>query len=268
VFDVEVIYSAGNPYGLTNIDKASKHLFVKAHGAKGLAIAEAFTTWASARVDRLAAERSITNPGTFLKIEDVGTLNSPQSASEADSGQFLPAWTHTCGPQKVLANCSSNCCPYQNAKRLIPTINYNAGMGRPDPIYGAGENLRAWLFEGDHSEASVVMASKGEATENSNVGGHNKFQNIDVAKAICSTMDEFPPRIGVGSFGEQFNYVKHYHGQDRRYPLDATRARDEIGWTQQPSLKTGLRKSLRHHVENQDYLRTGAETEAGLSLGR
>ncbi len=193
--------------------------------------------------------------------------NSPYSASKAGSDHLVRAWTHTYGLRTVISNCSNNYGPRQNAEKLIPTIVRNALMGRPIPIYGDGKNVRDWLFVEDHVEALVAIADKGEAGEKYNVGGHNEIENIRIATAICSLMDEFAPKAG-GSYATQITYVKDRPGHDRRYAIDATRVRDEIGWTPRHTFETGLRKTVRWYVDNQDYWRAGAETETRLGLGR
>ena len=193
--------------------------------------------------------------------------NSPYSASKAGSDHLVRAWTHTYGLHTVISNCSNNYGPRQNAEKLIPTIVRNALMGRQIPIYGDGMNVRDWLFVEDHVEALVAIADKGEAGEKYNVGGHNEIENIRIAAAICGLMDEFAPKSG-GGYASQITYVKDRPGHDRRYAIDATRARDEIGWTPQHTFETGLRKTVRWYVDNQDYWRTGAETETRLGLGR
>ena len=193
--------------------------------------------------------------------------NSPYSASKAGSDHLVRAWTHTYGLHTVISNCSNNYGPRQNAEKLIPTIVRNALMGRPIPIYGDGKNVRDWLFVEDHVEALIAIADKGEAGEKYNVGGHNEIENIKIATAICGLMDEFAPKAG-GSYASQITYVKDRPGHDRRYAIDATRARDEIGWTPRHTFETGLRKTVRWYVDNQDYWRAGAETETRLGLGR
>ena len=193
--------------------------------------------------------------------------NSPYSASKAGSDHLVRAWTHTYGLHTVISNCSNNYGPRQNAEKLIPTIVRNALMGRPIPIYGDGKNVRDWLFVEDHVEALVAIADKGEAGEKYNVGGHNEIENIRIATAICSLMDEFAPKSG-SSYASQIAYVKDRPGHDRRYAIDATRARDELGWTPRHTFETGLRKTVRWYVDNQDYWRAGADTETRLGLGR
>ena len=193
--------------------------------------------------------------------------NSPYSASKAGSDHLVRAWTHTYGLRTVISNCSNNYGPRQNAEKLIPTIVRNALMGRPIPIYGDGKNVRDWLFVEDHVEALAAIADKGAAGEKYNVGGHNEIENIRIATTICGLMDEFAPKAG-GSYANQITYVKDRPGHDRRYAIDATRARDEIGWTPRHTFETGLRKTVRWYVDNQDYWRAGAETETRLGLGR
>ena len=193
--------------------------------------------------------------------------NSPYSASKAGSDHLVRAWTHTYGLHTVISNCSNNYGPRQNAEKLIPTIVRNALMGRPIPIYGDGKNVRDWLFVEDHVEALIAIAGKGEPGEKYNVGGHNEIENIRIAAAICDLMDEFAPRSG-GAYASQITYVKDRPGHDRRYAIDATRARDEIGWTPRHTFEAGLRKTVRWYVDNQDYWRAGAETETRLGLGR
>ncbi len=193
---------------------------------------------------------------------------SPYSASKAGSDHLVRAWTHTYGLQTVISNCSNNYGPRQNAEKLIPTIVRNALLGRPIPIYGDGKHVRDWLFVKDHVEALISIADKGVAGEKYNVGGHNEIENIGIATAICSLMDEFAPRSAGGSYASQITYVMDRPGHDRRYAIDATRVREEIGWTPRHTFESGLRETVRWYVDNQDYWRADAETATRVGLGR
>lgn len=193
--------------------------------------------------------------------------NSPYSASKAGSDHLVRAWAHTYGLHTVISNCSNNYGPRQNAEKLIPTIIRNALMDRPIPIYGDGKNVRDWLFVEDHVEALVAVAEKGKAGEKYNIGGHNEIENIQIATAICGLIDEFSPKAN-GHYASQIIFVKDRPGHDRRYAVDPSRARDEIGWVPRHTFEMGLRKTVHWYLDNRDYWRTGSDKEVRLGLGR
>ena len=133
--------------------------------------------------------------------------NSPYSASKAGSDHLVRAWHHTYGLPVVATNCSNNYGPYHFPEKLIPLIILNALEGKKLPVYGAGENIRDWLFVEDHAEALLTVVEKGRVGESYNIGGINERRNIDVVNAICDLVDELAPNKDIGPRRELITYV-------------------------------------------------------------
>jgi dTDP-glucose 4,6-dehydratase len=181
--------------------------------------------------------------------------NSPYSASKASSDLLVRAYHHTYGLPVVTTNCSNNYGPYQFPEKLIPVIIQNLLARKPLPIYGDGLNIRDWLYVADHAEALWTVLNRGRLGETYNIGGHNEWANIDIVKLICDLVDELKPDLG-GQSRKLISFVKDRAGHDRRYAIDATKIKDELGWVPAETFETGIRKTVRWYLENQPWVQS------------
>ena len=176
--------------------------------------------------------------------------NSPYSASKAASDHLVRAWFHTYGFPVITTNCSNNYGPYHFPEKLIPLVILNALDGKPLPIYGDGQQIRDWLYVGDHCSAIREVLAKGKLGKTYNIGGWNEKANIDVVKTICAILDELKPRDDGKSYAEQITYVKDRPGHDRRYAIDASKLERELGWRPAETFDTGIHKTVRWYLDH------------------
>ena len=175
--------------------------------------------------------------------------SSPYSASKASSDLLVRAWHHTFGLPVVVSNCSNNYGPRQFPEKLIPLMIHTALDEKPLPIYGDGKNVRDWLFVEDHAQALAVVFLKGETGRSYNVGGAAERANIDVVKTICTLLDQKRPRTNGKSYHELISFVKDRLGHDRRYSIDFSRIRDELGWQPAQTFEDGLSKTIDWYLD-------------------
>ena len=178
---------------------------------------------------------------------------SPYSASKAASDHLVRAWHETYGLPVVLTNCSNNYGPYHFPEKLVPVVILNALAGKPVPVYGAGENVRDWLYVEDHADALLTVLQKGELGRSYNIGGENEARNIDLVRMICAILDEKRP--GGKSYAEQITFVTDRPGHDLRYAIDPTRIREELGWRPSVTLAQGLEKTVQWYLDNESWWR-------------
>ncbi|MBU3632791.1 dTDP-glucose 4,6-dehydratase [Polynucleobacter sp. AP-Feld-500C-C5] len=176
--------------------------------------------------------------------------NSPYSASKAASDHLVRAWFHTYGFPVITTNCSNNYGPYHFPEKLIPLVILNALNSKPLPIYGDGQQIRDWLYVGDHCSAIRKVLASGQLGETYNIGGWNEKANLDIVNTICSILDELRPRSNGKSYAEQITFVKDRPGHDRRYAIDATKIQKELGWRPAETFDTGIRKTVQWYLEN------------------
>ncbi len=179
---------------------------------------------------------------------------SPYSASKAASDHLVRAYFHTYGLPVTITNCSNNYGPNQFPEKLIPLMTLNALQGRPLPVYGDGMQIRDWLYVDDHSEAIRRVIRAGRRGETYCVGGDNQPPNIEVVHTLCHILDELRPGSPHAPHEQLIAYVTDRPGHDRRYDIDITRIRAELGWTPSESLSTGLLKTVRWYLENPDWV--------------
>ena len=191
---------------------------------------------------------------------------SPYSASKAASDHLVRAWHHTYGLPVVLSNCSNNYGPYHFPEKLVPVVILNALHGKPIPVYGAGENVRDWLFVEDHADALLTVVTKGQVGRSYNIGGENEARNIDLVRMICGLMDEMVPK---GAPHEQLiSFVTDRPGHDLRYAIDPKRMRGELGWRPSVTLEEGLRRTVRWYLDNEGWWRALQDRDGvGQRLG-
>ena len=179
--------------------------------------------------------------------------NSPYSASKAASDHLVRAYHHTYGLPVLTTNCSNNYGPYQFPEKLVPLMIANALAGKPLPVYGDGMNVRDWLYVGDHCAAIRRVLESGRPGETYNIGGNNEMPNIEVVRTVCALLDEMRPDP-QGPRERLITYVKDRPGHDRRYAIDCSKLKTELGWDRRHSFDTGLRATVRWYLENQPWV--------------
>jgi dTDP-glucose 4,6-dehydratase len=178
---------------------------------------------------------------------------SPYSASKAGSDHLVRAWGHTYGLPVLVTNCSNNYGPYHFPEKLIPLIILRALAGEPLPVYGDGSNVRDWLFVEDHARALRTVFERGAPGETYNVGGNAERKNIEVVRAICTTLDRLQPRRDGQSYAAQITFVTDRPGHDQRYAIDATKIRDQLGWEPQVRFEEGIDRTVNWYLERRDW---------------
>jgi len=178
--------------------------------------------------------------------------SSPYSASKAASDHLVRAWHRTYNLPIVITNCSNNYGPYHFPEKLIPLVILNALDGKSLPIYGAGDQVRDWLYVEDHARGLYTVMSKGVIGETYNIGGHNEKANIEVVKLICDLLDEFVP-LNAGSYHAQITHVADRPGHDRRYAIDASKIAAELSWIPEETFESGIRKTVLWYLDNQGW---------------
>ena len=180
--------------------------------------------------------------------------NSPYSASKAASDHLVRAFHHTYGLPVLTTNCSNNYGPYQFPEKLIPLVIAKAIAGEPLPIYGDGKNVRDWLYVGDHCTAIRTVLEGGRVGETYNVGGNAEKQNIEVVKTICALLDEKKPRDDGEKYETQITYVRDRPGHDRRYAIDASKLKRELGWEPAHTFEQGIADTVDWYLSNQPWV--------------
>jgi dTDP-glucose 4,6-dehydratase len=179
--------------------------------------------------------------------------NSPYAASKAASDHLVRAYHHTYGLPVLTTNCSNNYGPFQFPEKLIPLMIHHALAGKPLPVYGDGRQIRDWLFVTDHCSAIRRVLEGGQAGEIYNIGGCNEKVNIDVVRTLCAILDQERPRGDGQSYAMQILFVKDRPGHDRRYAIDATKIKSELGWQPADTFDTGIRKTVRWYLDHQTW---------------
>jgi dTDP-glucose 4,6-dehydratase len=178
---------------------------------------------------------------------------SPYSASKAGSDHLVNAYHHTFGLAVTMTNCSNNYGPYQHAEKFIPTVIRSALAGKPIPIYGAGLNIRDWLYVADHCEAIDRVLRRGRNGATYLIGGRSERRNIDIAREICGILDERRPRSS-GKYAELLTSVTDRLGHDFRYAIDCSLIETELGWKQRETFATGIQKTVDWYLAKPAHL--------------
>ena len=180
--------------------------------------------------------------------------NSPYSASKASADHLVRAWHHTYGLPVLTTNCSNNYGPYHFPEKLIPLVIHNALSGKPLPIYGDGQQIRDWLYVRDHCLAIACVLDKGVVGETYNVGGNNEKTNLEVVQTICATLDQLRPLKNGKSYSDQITFVKDRPGHDRRYAIDASKIKRDLGWEPQESFESGILKTITWYLDHPEWV--------------
>jgi dTDP-glucose 4,6-dehydratase len=191
---------------------------------------------------------------------------SPYSASKAASDHLVRAWGETYGLPVVLTNCSNNYGPFHFPDKLIPVVILNALQGKPIPVYGAGENVRDWLYVEDHADALLLVLEQGRVGRSYNIGGENERRNIDLVRTICAILDAKRPK--ATPYADQISFVTDRPGHDARYAIDPTRIREELGWRPSVTVEEGLERTVEWYLNNEAWWKPlQARAGVGVRLG-
>lgn len=181
--------------------------------------------------------------------------NSPYSASKAASDHLARAYHHTYGLPTLTTNCSNNYGPYQFPEKLIPLIILNACSGKPLPVYGDGQNVRDWLYVEDHCRAIRTVLAHGRVGETYNVGGRSEKKNLDIVGSICRLLDRLHPNDPTMPHEKLITFVNDRPGHDRRYAMNTDKIESELGWHPTETFESGLEKTVRWYLEQEDWVR-------------
>jgi len=180
--------------------------------------------------------------------------NSPYAATKAASDHLVRAWHHTHGLPVLTTNCSNNYGPYHFPEKLIPLVIHHALAGKPLPIYGDGQQVRDWLYVGDHCSAIRAVLAGGRLGETYNIGGWHEKANLEVVHTLCKLLDDMQPRSDGQSYATQITFVTDRPGHDRRYAIDARKIEQELGWRPAETFETGLAKTVRWYLDNAQWV--------------
>lgn len=179
--------------------------------------------------------------------------NSPYSASKAAGDHFARAYHHTYGLPVLVTNCSNNYGPYQFPEKLIPLMVLNAVEGKPLPVYGDGQQVRDWLYVEDHCRAIQTVLTRGTVGETYNIGGNCERTNLEVVETICRTVDRLRPDLPHAPCSSLVTFVKDRPGHDRRYAIDASKIRDDLGWVPDENFESGLERTIRWYLDHSEW---------------
>lgn len=302
IVNLDALTYAGNPDNLISLENNPGYEFVKGSIDDSALVTELFKNHDFDAVVHFAAEshvdRSITGPEAFVKTNVLGTQillqtakkawqdrfdkkrfvhistdevygslgasgfftektplapNSPYSASKAGSDLLVRAFFETYNFPALITRCSNNYGPYQFPEKLIPLTITNALRDLPLPVYGDGKNVRDWLFVNDHCTAIKLVLEKGTPGKVYNIGGNNEWHNIDIVKLICAEL---------GKPESLITYVKDRLGHDRRYAIDASFIKSELGWSPSVTFEQGIKKTIQWYLDNQRWWNAILKTSA------
>ncbi len=194
---------------------------------------------------------SLDDLGYFLESTPYDP-SSPYSASKASSDHLVRAWHRTFKLPILITNCSNNYGPAQFPEKLIPLMILNCIDNKPLPVYGTGENVRDWLYVEDHCNAIYTVLQFGKVGETYNIGGGNEIKNIDIVYSICDILDKVIPSEN-GSYRKLITFVTDRPGHDFRYAIDASKIKEDLGWTPHESFESGLRKTIEWYLTNKTW---------------
>jgi dTDP-glucose 4,6-dehydratase len=239
--------------------------FIQTNVVGTLALLEATRDyWKALPAERAAAFRflHVSTDEVYGSLGDTGYFtedtpfapNSPYSASKASSDHLVRAFHHTYGLPVLTTNCSNNYGPFQFPEKLIPLMIQKLVKGEPLPVYGDGSNIRDWLFVGDHCAAIRDVLAGGRVGETYNVGGDAERRNIDVVHALCDALDARRPRADGQSRRVQITFVKDRPGHDKRYAIDASKLKRELGWAPTVNFEQGLALTIDWYLANEAWV--------------
>ena len=178
---------------------------------------------------------------------------SPYSSSKASSDHLVRAYHHTYNMPMTLSNCSNNYGPYQFPEKLIPVMIENMLSGKALPIYGDGKNIRDWLYVEDHNSAVWEIVNRGRSGESYNIGGENEWENLKLVNSLCEIVADVKGE-DVEKYKSLITYVTDRPGHDRRYAIDCSKLKSELGWKQSRTFDVGLRETVEWYLNNQKWI--------------
>lgn len=263
-----------NIFGTFALLEASRKLWKK-YQAQDKKKAEDFR-FLHISTDEVFGDLSDNKKEAYFTEDTAYNPSSPYSASKASSDHLVRAWHRTYGLPALITNCSNNYGPRQFPEKLIPLTILNAIAGKPLPVYGAGAQIRDWLYVEDHVDALLLTLAKGQPGATYAIGGHNEKKNIEVVHTICDILDELKPRANQKDKSDQRSYcdliqfVKDRPGHDGRYAIDASKISHELSWKPKHTFEEGIKNTVLWYLENQNWwqpILTGAYRGERLGLG-
>ena len=179
--------------------------------------------------------------------------HSPYSASKASSDLIVKAYHDTYGLNTNITRCSNNYGPYQFPEKLIPLMIHNALNHKELPVYGDGKQIRDWLYVEDHCKAIDLVFERGKSGEVYNIGGHNEKENIEIVKLIINYLQEKTKDKEINE--GLIKHVKDRLGHDRRYAIDPTKIKNELGWEPETKFEQGIKQTIDWYLENQEWMK-------------
>ncbi len=202
------------------------------------------TRYHQVSTDEVYGDLPLDRPDCFFTEETPVHTSSPYSASKASADLLVQSYHRTFGLPVTISRCSNNYGPYQFPEKLIPLMIVNALNDKPLPVYGAGVNVRDWLYVDDHCRAIDIIIHKGTIGEVYNIGGHNEMKNIDIVKIICRELNKPETLI---------TFVTDRKGHDMRYAIDPTKIHNELGWLPETKFEDGIQKTIRWYLDNRTW---------------
>lgn len=196
--------------------------------------------------DEVYGDLPLDRPDLFFTENTPIHTSSPYSASKASADLLVLAYHRTYNLPVTISRCSNNYGPYHFPEKLIPLMIQKALRDETLPVYGNGENVRDWLYVGDHCNAIDLVIRNGKDGEVYNIGGHNEKSNLEVVKTILKALNKPETLI---------TYVKDRPGHDLRYAMDPTKIETELGWKPEYNFETGIQKTIKWNLENQKWLK-------------
>lgn len=196
--------------------------------------------------DEVYGDLPLDRPDLFFTEETPLHSSSPYSASKAGADLVTMAYHRTYGLPISISRCSNNYGPYQFPEKLIPLMIKNALNGEQLPVYGDGKNVRDWLYVEDHCKAVDLILTRAKDGSVYNIGGHNERANIEIVKIILSEL---------GRSHDLIRYVEDRKGHDRRYAIDPTKIKNDLGWYPETTFETGIKKTIQWYLDNNDWLK-------------
>lgn len=193
--------------------------------------------------------------------------NSPYAASKAASDHLVRAWQRTYGLPAIITHCSNNFGPYQYPEKLIPVLVLNGAAGKPLPIYGAGANVRDWLFVEDHVNALLTVLAQGRIGDVYDIGGGIELDNLTLANKVCAVLDDLLPASPSRPHSTLIQFVEDRPGHDLRYAIDATKIRTALHWRPSTDFGDALRKTVKWYLDHQDWCSVVAARSLKRAVG-
>jgi dTDP-glucose 4,6-dehydratase len=201
--------------------------------------------------------------------------SSPYAASKAGADHLVRAWHPTFGLPVLVTNCSNNFGPYQFPEKLIPLMILSALAGRDLPIYGDGLQVRDWIYVEDHCLGILAVLDRGRPGESYNVGAGNERPNVEVVDRICAVLEHERPAAGnpalvargLQAYAGLKRFVDDRPGHDRRYGIDATKCRGELGWSPRHGFEEALAATVRWYLDNEAWCAAASGSYRGERLG-